>query len=74
MRDRGIPLVWLGAAIMMLGFAVSFTIRPQRVWALAENGTVHIAARAKGDHDDLRRRIERAARAAEHRPDNGATS
>lgn len=73
-RDRGIPLVWLGAAIMMLGFAVSFTIRPRKVWALAENDTVHIAARVKGDPDDLRRRIERAARAAEHLRDNGAIS
>ncbi len=73
-RDRGISMVWLGAAIMMLGFAVSFTVRPRRIWVLAEKDTVHISARMKGDPDDLRQRIARAARAAEHRTENGATS
>ncbi len=58
-RDRGIPLMWSGALLMTLGLFLSFYIRPRRLWALAEDGSVHIGARAKGETDSFRQFIER---------------
>ena len=53
-RDRGIPLVWGGAALMMIGFFFSLVVRPRRIWVLEENGAVHLGAWTKGDADAFR--------------------
>jgi cytochrome c biogenesis protein len=59
-RDRGIPLVWGGAILMMIGLFFSFYIRPRRLWALEEDGAVFIGAQAKGESDSFREAIARA--------------
>jgi cytochrome c biogenesis protein ResB len=53
-RDRGIPLVWGGAALMMIGFFFSLVVRPRRIWVLEENGAVYLGAWTKGDADVFR--------------------
>lgn len=53
-RDRGVPIIWIGAAVMMAGFLLAFYIRPRRLWVLEENGSVIIGGIAKGDTDALR--------------------
>jgi cytochrome c biogenesis protein len=40
-RDPGVPLVWLGCALLVIGFVIRFTLPHKRVWA-------RIVARPKG--------------------------
>jgi len=61
-RDRGIPLMWSGAVIMMIGLFVSFYIRPRRLWAIEDNGGVVIGAHARGEADAFRDSLARAIR------------
>ncbi len=65
-RDRGIPLVWFGSFLMMAGFFLSFYIRPRRLWALEENGTVLIGAQTKGESDSFREFIGNALEINKH--------
>jgi cytochrome c biogenesis protein ResB len=65
-RDRGIPFVWGGAALMMIGFFLSLAVRPRRIWVLEENGTVHLGAWTKGDAEDFREFVGTAMKRAEH--------
>ncbi len=50
-KDPGIPLVWTGCSLLVLGVMVSFFIRHQRVWIVAskrgDGVIVEIAGRAK---------------------------
>jgi len=52
--DRGIPLMWTGAAVMMIGLFLSFYLRPRRVWALDRDGTVIVGGTVKGNPDSFR--------------------
>lgn len=61
-RDRGVPVVWAGALFLVAGLALSLYIRPRRIWVLAENGAIHVGARAKGDDTALRSSIEDAVK------------
>jgi cytochrome c biogenesis protein len=65
-RDRGIPLVWGGAVLMMTGLLLSFTIRPRRILAFEENGTVHFGAWTKGDTEAFREFVLTVIKRAEH--------
>lgn len=53
-RDRGIPIMWIGAILIMFGLFFSFYVRPKRIWALQAEGTVLIGATTKGDHEPLK--------------------
>lgn len=70
-RDRGIPLVWGGAALMMIGLLLSFTIRPRRIWVIEEAGTVHIGAWTMGAIDSFRSTVETVVKRAEHSTASG---
>ncbi len=52
--DRGIPIMWIGAILMMMGLLFSFYIRPKRIWVIQSEGTVLIGATTKGDPEPLR--------------------
>jgi cytochrome c biogenesis protein len=58
-RDRGIPLMWLGAVLMIAGLFLSFYIRPRRIWALDDGGRILIGGSSKGNTTDLKNFIER---------------
>jgi cytochrome c biogenesis protein len=45
-KDPGVWIVWLGCAIMMLGFVVSFFFSHQRVWARLKNTELILAGSA----------------------------
>ena len=53
-KDRGIPIMWIGAILMMMGLLFSFYIRPKRIWAIQSEETVLIGATTKGDPEPLR--------------------
>lgn len=57
-RDRGIPIVWAGALLMMVGLVLSFYIRPRRVCVVEDNGSVIIGASGKGDISSFRVFVE----------------
>lgn len=63
-RDRGIPLMWAGSIVMMIGLLLSFYLRPRRIWVVEENGTVFIGGRAKGDTGSLEALVRRALKTA----------
>jgi len=58
-KDRGIPVVWTGSMIMMLGLFLSFYVRPRRMWVLEENGNIVAGAEVKGDPESFRKFIEK---------------
>jgi len=53
-RDKGVPLMWVGAFLMMLGLFLSFYIRPKRIWVYDDNGRVLIGGITKGDTEPIR--------------------
>lgn len=73
-RDRGITLVGAGAVLMMLGLLLSFSIRPRRLWALEEDGTVFVGGQVKGDRGTFREYIENVIRKTETHGGNGDKS
>jgi len=53
-RDPGAPLVWFGAALMVVGFAIRFLMPHRRIWARVVEGPKHgaiVALAAIGQHD-----------------------
>ena len=61
-RDRGIPVMWTGALLMMSGLFLSFYVRPKRIWVCEENGTIYIGAGTKGDPEQFRRFVMKVAK------------
>jgi len=61
-RDRGVPLMWTGAFLIMLGLLLSFYIRPKRIWAYDDNGIVLIGGITKGDTEPLRKLIKKVVK------------
>jgi cytochrome c biogenesis protein len=52
-RDPGVPLVWLGSAMLLIGFVAVFMFPHRRIWAriAARRGGSSIALAAVGRHD-----------------------
>lgn len=61
-RDKGVPVMFAGAFLMMAGLFISFYVRPKRLWVLEENGTIHIGAVTKGDPDQFRHFISKTVK------------
>ena len=58
-RDRGTPVMWVGAALLMLGMFLSFYVRPRRIWALEDNGKILVGGRVKGDPEQFSNFVKR---------------
>ena len=59
-KDSGIPVVWTGGMLMIIGLFLSFYMRPRRIWICRDNSSViHIGARTKGDPDPFRKFIRK---------------
>ena len=52
-RDRGLPLMAIGAFFIMVGLFFSLYIRPQRIWVFKENDKYFIGAQVKGDTESF---------------------
>ena len=61
-RDRGIPFMWTGAALMMAGLVFSFYLKPRRLWVVVENGNVYIGGRTKGDPGEFGEFVSKTVR------------
>ncbi len=64
-RDRGVPFIWFGALIMMVGLLLSFYLRPRRLWVYDDGGTIMIGGRTKGDPGTFREFIDRTLKKIE---------
>jgi len=59
-KDNGIPVVWAGGMLMIIGLLLSLYVRPGRIWVCKENSSsVLIGARTKGDPEPLRKLIRK---------------
>ncbi len=58
--DKGIPVIWIAAALMTIGLFLSFFVRPRRLWLLEQDGKVHVGGTVKGDPEPFRRFVRSA--------------
>jgi len=65
-KDRGIPLMWLGSIFMVIGLCCSFYIRPRRIWVYAKNGNIVVGAATRGDQEPLKEMIKKIVVSLEH--------
>jgi cytochrome c biogenesis protein len=70
-RDRGIPLVWTGAILLMAGLLISFFVRPRRIRVVEENGKVYVGAWIKGDSKEFKDFFESVMKRAGNSKDIG---
>ena len=56
-RDKGVPVMWFGSALMIVGLFLSFYVRPKRIWVYDNKGTILIGATTKGNAESLRKFI-----------------
>ncbi len=71
-KDSGIPVVWAGGMLMIIGLFLSFYVRPGRIWVCKENSSaVLIGARTKGDPEPLRKFIRKILKNAAKGNTNG---
>ncbi|MCL2736584.1 MAG: cytochrome c biogenesis protein ResB [Propionibacteriaceae bacterium] len=48
-QDPGVPWMWTGAILAVLGMTVTFTCRQRRIWLRAKDGTLMLASADKED-------------------------
>ncbi|MFC1538811.1 cytochrome c biogenesis protein ResB [Candidatus Latescibacterota bacterium] len=59
-KDRGIPIMWSAAILIMLGLTFSFYIKPKRIWVLNDSGRILIGGITKGDSEPLQKLVNKA--------------
>jgi len=61
-KDRGIPVIWAGSVLIIIGLFLSFYIRPRRVWILKENSAILLGALVKRNPLEFKEVIKKSVK------------
>jgi cytochrome c biogenesis protein len=62
--DRGMPFVWTGAAITMIGLVMGIYWNHRRIWLRIDDGVLALGAHTNKNHYGLRTEVAAALRKA----------